>query len=585
MSYIVLARKYRPQKFDDIVGQEHITRVLKNAIKEKRIAHGYIFSGQRGVGKTTTARIFAKALNCKEGPKEEPCNKCDSCREIVSGNSIDVMEIDAASNRGIDQIRELRENIKYAPSSSKYKIYIIDEAHQITEPAWNALLKTLEEPPAHAIFIFATTSTQKIPPTILSRCQRFSFRPLSIKEISGQIEKIAEKENIKIDDKAVAVISRSVGGALRDALSVFDQVISFCGATITSQDIISILGCVKEDLLTDMFECIEKNDAKKLLQIVNKTMMLGYDPLNIAGDLQEYIRCVMLYKISPELVRTISDTEKLELYSQNLFIDVLFRLVQILSECTEQMKNAEQPSVVLEVFCMKLTQKYVGLDELISRLENLESSSLNEQKETEIRNSKSETVNPVRSGTSCPVRNGVPQSGISNRACYDTSNRVKIPIKKVRSAWNEITKDGKIRPRVLSCFSGAKISGIPNDGTFVIEFGDSYKMETVLSNKHEWLPLMEKKLGSKFSFATKVVPSIVPANNLEIEETEDEIPASCSVISSGNDEVESSVAISVPASLPVGKNKKSDAKALPKVPDSAVKNIIDLFGGNVVEEK
>ncbi|MDO8734336.1 MAG: DNA polymerase III subunit gamma/tau, partial [Elusimicrobiota bacterium] len=229
MSYIVLARKYRPQKFDDIVGQEHITRVLKNAIKENRIAHGYIFSGQRGIGKTTTARIFAKALNCKERPKEEPCDKCDSCREIVGGNSIDVMEIDAASNRGIDQIRDLRENIKYAPSSSKYKIYIIDEAHQITNEAFNALLKTLEEPPAHAIFIFATTSTQKIPPTILSRCQRFSFRPLSIKEISGQIEKIAEKENIKIDDKAVAVIARSVGGALRDALSVFDQVISFCG--------------------------------------------------------------------------------------------------------------------------------------------------------------------------------------------------------------------------------------------------------------------------------------------------------------------------------------------------------------------
>src|SRR3989339_6742 len=217
MSYIILARKYRPQKFDDIVGQEHIARVLKNALKENRVAHGYIFSGQRGVGKTTTARIFAKALNCKEGPKEEPCNKCDSCREILNGNSIDVMEIDAASNRGVDQIRDLRENIKYAPSSSKYKIYIIDEAHQITEPAWNALLKTLEEPPSHAIFIFATTSTQKIPPTILSRCQRFSFRPLSIKEISEHIGKIAEKENIKIDAQAVAVIARSVGGALRDA--------------------------------------------------------------------------------------------------------------------------------------------------------------------------------------------------------------------------------------------------------------------------------------------------------------------------------------------------------------------------------
>ncbi len=557
MSYIVLARKYRPQKFDDIVGQEHITRVLKNAIKENRIAHGYIFSGQRGVGKTTTARIFAKALNCKEGPKEEPCNKCDSCREILGGNSMDVMEIDAASNRGIDQIRDLRENIKYAPSSSKYKVYIIDEAHQITNEAFNALLKTLEEPPAHAIFIFATTSTQKIPPTILSRCQRFSFRPLSIKEISGQIEKIAEKENIKIDDKAVAVIARSVGGALRDALSVFDQVISFCGANITSQDVISILGSVKEDLLSEMFECIEKNDAKKLLQIVDKTVLLGYDPLNIVTDLQEYVRCVMLYKISPELVRTLSDTEKLELYSQNLSIDVLFRLVQILSDCIEQMKNAEQPSVILEVFCVKLTQKYIGLDELISRLENLESSSLNNREETEITEKNSE----------------------EKPASVKKSQTVQIPLEKVRSAWNEISKDGKIRARVLACFSDAKIS-YQNDGKFVVEFEDAYKMETVVSNKHEWLPLMERKLDGKFEFIAKVSSS----NNPEIEETEDEIPPSENII--GNEQEETELPVGTYAqvsekSSSVGKNKKSDTMSEPKT--SAVKNIIDLFGGNVVD--
>ncbi|PKM92832.1 MAG: DNA polymerase III subunit gamma/tau [Elusimicrobia bacterium HGW-Elusimicrobia-4] len=577
MSYIVLARKYRPQKFDDIVGQEHITRVLKNALKENRIAHGYIFSGQRGVGKTTTARIFAKALNCKEGPKEEPCNKCDSCREILNGNSIDVMEIDAASNRGIDQIRELRENIKYAPSSSKYKIYIIDEAHQITNEAFNALLKTLEEPPAHAIFIFATTSTQKIPPTILSRCQRFSFRPLSIKEISEQIEKIAEKENIKIDDKAIVVIAKSVGGALRDALSVFDQVISFCGASITSQDVISILGCVKEDLLSDMFECIEKNDAKKLLQIIDKTMMLGYDPLNIATDLQEYLRCAMLYKISPELVITVSDTEKLKLYSQNLSIDVLFRLVQILSDCIEQMKNAEQPIMILEVFCVKLTQKYVGLDELIIRLENLESSSAPiveiepEKEEPKIVQVETKAVS---SPPSCSVKEFTP---------------VKIPIEKVRSAWNEISKDGKIRPRILACFSDAKISEIPNGGIFLIELGDSYKMETVLSNKNEWLPLMEKKLGGKFLFTAKVVPNSGTANNPEIEETEDEVPPSETIVSNEDDDTESSIAISVPPSKPsaspCGKNKKSDTMFSRNDATSAVKNIIDLFGGNVVDEK
>lgn len=553
MSYIVLARKYRPQRFDDIVGQEHISRVLKNAIKEKRIAHGYIFSGQRGVGKTTTARIFAKALNCREGPKDEPCNKCDFCCEILGGNSIDVMEIDAASNRGIDQIRDLRENIKYAPASSKYKIYIIDEAHQITTEAFNALLKTLEEPPPHAIFIFATTSTQKIPPTILSRCQRFNFRPLSIKEISTHIEKIAQIENIKIDDKAVAIISRSAGGALRDALSVFDQVISFCGTDITSTDVISILGIVKEDLLSSMFECIEKNDSKNLLQIVDKTVLLGYDPLNIVSDLQEYIRNIMLFKISPESVSTISDIEKLRTHSQLLSVDVLLRLIQILSDCINQMKNAEQPIMILEVFCVKLTQKYVGLDELIIRLENLESSSLNNKEETGITEKNSEEKLASVSGKK--------------------SQTVSIPLEKVRCAWSEVSKDTKIRPRVLACFSGTKISS-QNDGTFIIEFDDLYKMETVLSNKDVWLPLITKKLGGEFEFTAKVIS----VKNPEIEETED--------IGNETEETETFVVTDVPTSLKSssdGKNKKSEAVSEPKSPPAAVKNIIDLFGGGIVE--
>lgn len=470
------------------------------------------------------------------------------------------MEIDAASNRGIDQIRDLRENIKYAPSSSKYKIYIIDEAHQITTEAFNALLKTLEEPPAHAIFIFATTSTQKIPPTILSRCQRFSFRPLSIKEISEQIEKIAEKENIKIDGKAVALVARSAGGALRDALSVFDQVISFCGTDITSADVISILGIVKEDLLSEMFGCIEKNDAKSLLRIVDKTVLLGYDPLNIAADLQEYVRNIMLYKISPESVLTISDTEKLKSYSENQSVDVLLRLVQTLSDCIDRMKNAEQPVMILEVYCVKITQKYVGLDELISRLENLESSSSTDGLLDE---PSPAAENDVKKPSPVPVKK--PASA-------------NIALEKARSAWNEISRDEKIRPRVLACFSGTKISS-QNDGTFVIEFDDSYKMETVLANKDLWLPSIEKKLGGKFEFTSKVVPSSGP----EIEEEED-IPSSETI--NVADGTESPVIPAAPApskSAASGKNKKSESSTDKSSPAS-VKNIIDLFGGGIVDD-
>ncbi|MFH1541416.1 MAG: DNA polymerase III subunit gamma/tau [Elusimicrobiota bacterium] len=617
MSYTVLARKYRPQKFDDVIGQEHIVRVLKNAIKEKRIAYGYIFSGQRGIGKTTVARIFAKALNCKQIQEQQPCSNCNSCREIANSNSIDVMEIDAASNRGIEQIRELRENIKYAPSSSKYKIYIIDEAHQITPEAFNALLKTLEEPPAHAVFIFATTSTQKIPPTILSRCQRFSFRPLSIKEISVQIEKIAEKENIKIDNKAVAIIARSVGGALRDALSTFDQIISFCGTNITPQDVISILGIVKEDILSEMFECIEKNATKKLLQIVDKTVLLGYDPLNIVCDLQEYIRNVMLYKISPELVQTVSDTTKLGLYSQSLSVDVLFRLIQILSNCTDQMKNAEQPSIILEIFCVKLTQKYVGLDELIARLENLELSSPclsssenlenNEDKPIEEKSIEKKLPAAKNSEPLTPKTTPVtPKTTLAKTDSF-TIDKPTWSEEKVRLAWSEILKNEKIRPRILSCFSGTKIS-IQNDGISVIEFDNLYKIETVLSNKNEWLPLMEEKLGGKFEFTTKIGDT----NNSENEEIENEIPSldttindeSTQSICSGTENVTENVVentelssdayqqdndiMDANASLlthtSIGKNKKSGTTMpLRNTSTSTVKNIIDLFGGSVVK--
>jgi DNA polymerase-3 subunit gamma/tau len=275
MSYKVIARKYRPQTFTEIVGQQHVTQTLANAIKSNRVAHAYIFSGVRGVGKTTTARILAKALNCVKGPTAEPDNTCDSCREISAGTSLDVLEIDAASNRGIDQIRELREMVRYAPASSRYKVVILDEAHQLTDEASNALLKTLEEPPERVVFILATTRSEDLVETIKSRAQLFNFRSLTFKEIAGEIERIAKSENLKIDSGAVAVLARAAEGSLRDGLSLLEQAIAYSGDEITDTQVRELLGVVAESVLDELVEAIATQSAERALGLVHRLITDG----------------------------------------------------------------------------------------------------------------------------------------------------------------------------------------------------------------------------------------------------------------------------------------------------------------------
>jgi len=260
MTYQVTARKWRPQKFEDVVGQEHITATLMNAIKTNRIAHAYIFTGPRGVGKTTTARILAKALNCENPHDAEPCNECAMCKTINDSQTMDIIEIDGASNRGIDEIRTLRESVKYAPTRGKYKIYIIDEVHMLTKESFNAFLKTLEEPPAHTIFVFATTDIHKVPLTIISRCQRFDFRRIQLDTIKKTLSDIAKAENISIDDKTLTLISKKADGALRDAQSLFNQVISFCGDKIDSETVSKMLNLIDDDLFFTISDAILEKD-------------------------------------------------------------------------------------------------------------------------------------------------------------------------------------------------------------------------------------------------------------------------------------------------------------------------------------
>jgi DNA polymerase III subunit gamma/tau len=301
MSYLVLARKWRPQNFEEVVGQDPITRALQNAISTRRVAHAYLFAGPRGVGKTSVARILAKALNCEKGPSGHPCDDCPSCREVRDGISVDVLEIDGASNRGIDEIRELRENVNYLPAKNRSKIYIIDEVHMLTKEAFNALLKTLEEPPAHVIFVFATTEPNKIPLTLLSRCQRYDFRRIPQKTIVEHLQRMAAQENVEIGAKSLHLIAREAEGSLRDAQSLLDQVFAFGGAKISDQQVVEALGVIDRRLLHRTIRALADRDKVELLQVIEEAHAFGYDLKEFCGELTRLTRDLLVLKcLSPK---------------------------------------------------------------------------------------------------------------------------------------------------------------------------------------------------------------------------------------------------------------------------------------------
>ncbi|MFA7674945.1 MAG: DNA polymerase III subunit gamma/tau [Endomicrobiia bacterium] len=372
MSYLVLARKFRPTTFDEVIGQDHISQTLKNAISENKVAHAYLFSGPRGTGKTTMARIFAKALNCKEGPTAEPCGKCENCLEISKNQSIDVFEIDGASNTGVDNIRELRENVKFGTTSSKYKIYIIDEVHQISTAGFNALLKTLEEPPAHVIFILATTEQHKVPITILSRCQKYRFRLLSTKEIAGVIKKIAQKDNFEIDDEALEIIINSSGGSMRDALSLLDQAISSSTGKITAEYIRNLIGLLPKELIAQTTENIATNNTEALLKTCKEVYEEGYNILQFARDLRDHLRQLMIFSVNPKIADISTEDTKLYDKQKNLFTIARFiRMGNLISKALEEMKWHDQPRILLELYLLKMSEPYYNVKELVSKIDEM----------------------------------------------------------------------------------------------------------------------------------------------------------------------------------------------------------------------
>jgi len=385
MSYLVLARKWRPQSFSEVVGQEHIKRSLQNAIRYNRLPHALLFSGPKGVGKTTMARILAKALNCERGPSIEPCNKCISCKEIDLGNSIDVQEIDGASNRRISEVREIRENVKYLPSRGRYKVYIIDEVHMLTEEAFNALLKTLEEPPPHVIFVFATTEPHKVPPTIVSRCQRFPFHRISSNIICHRISEIASAEKIDIEEDAIRLIAHSSEGSLRDALSLLDQLVSFSTPPINVKDVQEILGLFDTHLVLETIDAILNGDLKKVLEIIHKIYEEGSDLKQFYLNLITYFRHLLIAKLTEKasLVDLPDyEWEVLRNIAKNQSISHLEQLFDLLISEQGTIKATTQPRFILEALLIKMAEfkKVVPIEVIIERLSSLKKEAVRKGK-------------------------------------------------------------------------------------------------------------------------------------------------------------------------------------------------------------
>lgn len=359
MPYVVFALKWRPQNFDDIVGQAHIVNTLKNALQKDRLAHAYLFAGPRGVGKTSTARILAKALNCQKGPTVNPCGSCPACLEIAQGNNLDVIEIDGASNTGVEEIRSLRESVKFSPASGKFKIYIIDEVHMLSQGAFNALLKTLEEPPLFVKFIFATTHPEKIPSTVISRCQRLDFRRISLLEIIAQLEKISRSENIDVGKEVLFAIAKSSDGSLRDAESILDQLVAFSRGKVSLQDINSVFGLITQDALFEITGKIIRKDPKGALVLLNSIIEEGKDVGVFLTNLTEHFRNLMIAKVTqadPGLIDLPKDIcDRLLQQAQELTLDEIFAAFNVLVNTKEMSKRLESVRIPLEIALIKLT--------------------------------------------------------------------------------------------------------------------------------------------------------------------------------------------------------------------------------------
>lgn len=508
-----LYRVYRPQKFEDVVGQEHITKTLRNQIENNNIGHAYLFSGTRGTGKTSTAKIFARAVNCLESKDQEPCNNCDVCKDILNDNIMDVVEIDAASNNSVDDIRELRESVKYSPTKAKYKVYIIDEVHMLSQGAFNALLKTLEEPPSYVIFILATTEPHKIPATILSRCQRFDFKRVTVKDITSRMKKICSEEGIEVEDKALNLIARNSQGALRDALSILDQCISFGDEKIEYNDVVELLGTVNIEQLFDLAQYIINQDTKESLKVLNEFIVWGKDIRNLINDLIDHFRNLMICKVSADLDEIISLPDEIidQLRSQADTVNNndLIRILNILSTTQDNIKTASNPRVVAEVTMMKIAQPMFdeSKEALIKRIENLE-------RVIESGNIKVTTVSESQKEESITIDN-------KEEVEYEQVKSEDVNL--IEHAWKNILKSIKADKNmpVYALLGDVRDFNVYNSQLYLI-FDDNYGFAKTRLSSPETIDYIQNKIKEivNRSFSVKIfLKSEVKNIDLDIKET------------------------------------------------------------------
>ena len=493
MEFQVSARKWRPQKFSELIGQEHIVRTLHNAIEMDRVAHAYLFSGTRGVGKTTTARLLAKALNCVDGPTPEPCDQCDFCVEIRDGSSVDVLEIDGASNNGVGEVRDLIDNIQYSTSACRYKVYIIDEIHMLSKAAFNALLKTLEEPPPKVVFIFATTELTKIPETILSRCQCFEFKPLTLQQIIDQLKAICEHDGIQIDPHNLEEIAKNGAGSMRDAQSLLDQVIAYCGKEIDPGAVESVLGIVGHNALATFVDCVMQRDAAGLLEQVSEVIAHGKDLGYFCRDLIEYLRNLMLVKVAGNAESLLSgqttNLDTLKKQAASFQPDELQQMFQVLSKAEMEMKRSSLPQILFEMAVLRLTdvRPLQEIDALIDKINRMEGPSPAGSSAPLPARGEAQSVKkaPSAPAQSAPKRDEPvdPPNVPGDRRQASTVNEICSGASPVSSssegAWQKIrSAAGAIKRPLGTYLDNCQLASL-NDGEMRLSFPDPYTLGLV----------------------------------------------------------------------------------------------------------